>query len=831
MSAAPLRSGRARTFNSVSGKPRVRVLIVAPSLDILGGQAIQATRLLEHLRSQSAVDVGFLPHNPRLPGALSVIQAIKYLRTVVTSAVYLISLLREVGRYDVIHIFSASYYSYLLCAMPAILVARLFGRPSILNYRSGEAEDHLAKWRATAVPTMRLTDKIVAPSGYLVEVFRRFGLDAESISNAVDAECFCYRDRSPLRPTFLSGRNLEPLYNVGCTLKAFGIIQGRFPDARLLVAGDGSQRRSLERLASLLSLRNVEFLGAVSPDRMNDLYDAADIYLNSSNIDNMPASILEAFASGLPVVTTNAGGIPYILTHEETGLMVDRGDYEGLAACALRLLHDAELASTLTRNALSECSKYRWAEVCDRWISLYTEMAARRAAATGVNTLMQSERDRIGSIESDTRTSSYGPSSLNREAGASRIRVLIVAPSLEILGGQSIQAAYLYSMLKEVPYLAVGLLPINPSLPGPLNLLQRIKYVRTLATSTFYCYSLVRRLRRYDIAHIFSASYFSFLLSPTPAMLLARAYGKKIVLNYHSGEAEDHLKTWRRTAARTMRIADRIVVPSAYLVDVLQGFSLNAIAVFNTVDAGVFSFRERCPLRPVFLSNRNLEPLYNVSCILRAFSIIQGAYPDARLIVAGHGKERKSLERLAARLHLEHIDFTGRVEPSRMRELYDSADIYLNSSNIDNMPGSILESFASGLPVVTTDAGGIPYILRHEQTGLMVKRGDHEGLAAQALRLLDDPALAKRIVDNARAECEKYRASVVREQWINLYRGLMDGRRAERTPRAFERLESSPISTDRAAGLLYAAEQAGEAGQAGQRGAEITSMEKLQCYR
>src|SRR6185503_3783063 len=179
-----------------------------------------------------------------------------------------------------------------------------------------------------------LADEIAVPSGYLVDVFKQFNLKARAVFNFVDTERFRFRPRARLRPVFLSNRNLEPMYNVGCILRAFAIIQQRFPEARLTIAGDGSKRAELEKLAGELKLRNTEFVGRVPFERMCDLYAAADIYLNSSDIDNMPGSILESFASGLPVVTTEAGGIPVIVTNEETGLIVKRGDHEALASCA-----------------------------------------------------------------------------------------------------------------------------------------------------------------------------------------------------------------------------------------------------------------------------------------------------------------------------------------------------------------------------------------------------------------------------------------------------------------------------------------------------------------
>jgi glycosyltransferase involved in cell wall biosynthesis len=358
------------------------------------------------------------------------------------------------------------------------------------------------------------------------------------------------------------------------------------------------------------------------------------------------------------------------------------------------------------------------------------------------------------------------------QATARRLRILIVAPSLDILGGQAIQATRLLARFAEEPSLEVGFVPINPRLPGLLGKLQKIKYVRTIVTSLRYWAMLLNRVRRYDIIHIFSASYWSFVVAPTPAILVAKLYGKRAVLNYRSGQAEKHLRRWRRTALPTIRLVDRIVVPSSYLVDVFSRFDLRAESIFNFVDTGHFRFRRRAPLKPVFLSNRNHEPLYNVGCILRAFAIIQQRFTAARLIVVGDGSQRPSLEALAQSLGLRNVEFIGRVAPERMPELYDAADIYLNSPNTDNMPGSIIEAYASGLPVVTTDAGGIPYIVTDGETGLMVRRDDHEAMAARALSLLDDEAMAQRLIAQARDECRKYEWQAVRNEWLKFYNHL-----------------------------------------------------------
>ena len=371
-----------------------------------------------------------------------------------------------------------------------------------------------------------------------------------------------------------------------------------------------------------------------------------------------------------------------------------------------------------------------------------------------------------------------------------KIRVCIVVASIDILGGQAIQALRLVEGLSKEAGIEAEILPINPRLPRPLRWLQRIKYVRTLVTSIAYVASLLVRLPRFDVVHVFSASYFSFVLAPTPAILIAKLYGKPVLLNYHSGEAEDHLRRWNRTALPVIKLADRVVVPSDYLVRVFGKFDVQAEAVYNIVDTTRFPFRERRPLKPVLLSNRNLEPHYNVECTLRAFALIQRQFSQARLIVAGDGSERDRLRAVAESLALEGVDFIGEVAPENMPALYEEAGIFVNASDVDNQPLSIIEAFASGLPVVTSGAGGIVYMVGDLKTGLVFRKGDHQAMADRALTLLNDQEMASRIATRAREECNKYTWAAVRNQWLEIYRELAPANDALRSE-AVQHAESS----------------------------------------
>jgi glycosyltransferase involved in cell wall biosynthesis len=365
-----------------SGQP-IRVAIVAPSLRILGGQAVQADRLIRAWQGDPAVHARLVAVNPLPPKPLRRLVDIKYVRTLVTELAYIPRLVRELARTDVVHVFSASYVSFLLAPLPAIVVARALGRPVILNYRSGEAPDHLQR-SAIARRTIARVDRNIVPSSFLVEVFRGYGIRASIIPNVVDLDRFRYRRRVPLRPLLLSTRNFEPLYNVACTLRAFRIVQDRWPDAALTLVGGGAQESMLRKLAAGLGLRHVTFAGRVPPDEIAGYYAGSDIYIQSPNIDNMPTSVIEAYASGLPVVSTAAGGVPDILSDGENGLLAPLDDHVALAAGVLRLLADADLADRLARAAYACCRACTWASVREQWLAAYRSVMADSDSAANI---------------------------------------------------------------------------------------------------------------------------------------------------------------------------------------------------------------------------------------------------------------------------------------------------------------------------------------------------------------------------------------------------------------------------------------------------------------
>jgi phenylacetate-CoA ligase len=263
-----------------------------------------------------------------------------------------------------VHVLAASWLYFFLVVAPAVLLARLSGKRAIINYRSGEGREFFRRYGFLAAPFFRLASGVTAPSRFLAEAIReRFGLTVKIVPNIVDLKAFRYRQRSRYQPRLLVTRHLEKMYGVDVVVRAFESIQKRLPDASLEIVGTGSEEGRLRRLVAESGLENVRFCGQVPHADLPSLYDRSDILLNGSYVDNFPGSLVEASAAGLAVVSTNAGGIPAMYENGKTAILVEPGDWQGLADGVQTLIDNPSLGVRLTAAAFQLCRQCEWENV------------------------------------------------------------------------------------------------------------------------------------------------------------------------------------------------------------------------------------------------------------------------------------------------------------------------------------------------------------------------------------------------------------------------------------------------------------------------------------
>ena len=358
----------------------MRIALVGPVPPPYGGMANQTQQLAELLRGEGQTVV-LVPSNAAYRP--NWVAGIPVLRAFVRLLPYLVTLWRETGSCQLVHVMANSGWSWHLFAAPAIWIANLRKVPVIVNYRGGEAESFLAASARSVRLTLHKATALIVPSGFLKATFERFGMSADIVPNIVDLRRFNNPEpHRAIRRRLLVARNLEPIYDNESAIRAFAIVRQIHPDATLTIAGSGPLAASLRSLVDTLGLADaVVFAGRLDRDAMSDAYRKADIALNPSLVDNMPNSVLEALASGVPVVSTHVGGVPYIVKDEETALLIPPRSPEVMATAILRLMDDAALARRLIDNGLSEVQAYTWPRVWPVLAATYATARSRVSSA------------------------------------------------------------------------------------------------------------------------------------------------------------------------------------------------------------------------------------------------------------------------------------------------------------------------------------------------------------------------------------------------------------------------------------------------------------------
>jgi glycosyltransferase involved in cell wall biosynthesis len=217
---------------------------------------------------------------------------------------------------------------------------------------------------------------VIAPSRYLATAMQahRDGIDV--IPNAIEVARYPTRTRDRARPRLVWIRALHAIYN---PLLAVDVL-ARVPEAHLVMVGpdkDGSRAAVDARARELGVQDRIELPGGVAKRDVPAYLAAGDVFLNTTNIDNTPLSVLEAMAAGMCVVSTSVGGIPYLVEDGETGLLVPPGDAPAMAAAVERVVGEPALAHKLSRNARALAERCDWSLVLSEWEHLLEDLGHR----------------------------------------------------------------------------------------------------------------------------------------------------------------------------------------------------------------------------------------------------------------------------------------------------------------------------------------------------------------------------------------------------------------------------------------------------------------------
>jgi glycosyltransferase involved in cell wall biosynthesis len=249
---------------------------------------------------------------------------------------------------------------------------------------------------------------------------------------------------------------------------------------------------------------------------------------------------------------------------------------------------------------------------------------------------------------------------------------------------------------------------------------------------------------------------------------ICRTLGRKYIIVLHGGDLPKRIETSLSSLLAIFSGAAQVISPSNYLASQFQQF-VNVTVIPNALDLSQYPYRHRRQVAPRFVYLRAFHRYYDPLTAIQAFHAVSLRYPGARLRMIGPDEDGTlaAAKRMVADFQLDAcVQFSGRIPKSEIPLLGEEADIFLNSSRVDNTPLSMIEGMAMGMCTVATTAGGLPYIVKDNESGLLVRPGDHKAMAAAMLRILEEPALAAKLSQNARRTVESMDWSAVLPLWL-----------------------------------------------------------------
>jgi glycosyltransferase involved in cell wall biosynthesis len=264
-------------------------------------------------------------------------------------------------------------------AEAACWTLRRLGKPYALTLHGGNLPEFAAKWPGRVRRFLRSAKAVTAPSPFLQRKMETYCPGIRVIPNAIDIAIYPYRQRGPARPKLIWLRSFHEIYNPVMAVKVLGALASKYPEVQLTMVGqdkgDGSFQRAQAEVAALGLQRNISCPGPVPKQEVPRALSGADILLNTTNFDNTPVSIIEAMACGLCIVSTNVGGLPYLLQNGHDALTVSPNDQLSMAAAVGRLLTDVGLAQRLSVNSRRTAEQFDWSAVLSQWVELLNRLA------------------------------------------------------------------------------------------------------------------------------------------------------------------------------------------------------------------------------------------------------------------------------------------------------------------------------------------------------------------------------------------------------------------------------------------------------------------------
>jgi glycosyltransferase involved in cell wall biosynthesis len=248
----------------------------------------------------------------------------------------------------------------------------------VLNLRGGNLPEFIKKHKSWVSRLLESANRVISPSAYLQQSLKRLCEEINVIPNPIDLEDYPFRLRETANPRLVWVRAFHEIYNPSLAPELVSKLIENWPSIHLTMVGpdkgDGSMQRMLKLAKSLDILDRIRVIGGIPRSEVPRHLHEGDIFINTTNFDNTPVSVIEAMACGLCIVSTNVGGIPWLLDDEINALLVPPDDPIAMAEAVERVLTNPALAVKLSANSRKKAESYDWSIILPQWESVFKSL-------------------------------------------------------------------------------------------------------------------------------------------------------------------------------------------------------------------------------------------------------------------------------------------------------------------------------------------------------------------------------------------------------------------------------------------------------------------------
>ena len=282
------------------------------------------------------------------------------------------------------------------------------------------------------------------------------------------------------------------------------------------------------------------------------------------------------------------------------------------------------------------------------------------------------------------------------------------------------------------------------------------------------CIAVVHLRNKLDYVFIdtYSTSNFYYALFTSQ---LCRFFKLKYLPILHGGNLPYRLKKYPKFSSLVFNNSYKNIAPSGYLKYEFEQKGFKTVLIPNVIPIHQYPFKERKKIAPKLLYVRAFAEIYNPTLAIEVLKELKNTYPKAILCMIGPDKDGtlEDVKQLINKYHLnESVEITGVLSKKEWHKKSENYDIFINTTNVDNTPISVIEAMALGLPVVSTNVGGMPYLIQHNEDGVLVEKNNPSAMTTEICKIVEENKYSLAI--NARKKVENFDWNIVKSKWIEI---------------------------------------------------------------